>query len=266
MAWVTGTNSFLWGDTGTGKSSIVEWMAALTGSVFVRVNMDSGIDRSHFVGKDTITVDPKTGSPVTRFMEGVLVQAMKMPAIFLVDEIDFAPSDVLYVLQRLLEGKGLLLAEEGNRFYPAAPGFRFVATANTNGQGDTRAVYRGARELSLAFRERFGAWLKVDYLEARSEIALIERMFPALKVSPTKAFSAEQIVQFAKEIQAAFRQGKLMEVVSPRSLIAITDIYVRLGMDREAMGTALDLVVRNRLDDQSEAVVKGLVSSVFGPL
>lgn len=57
IAWEKKHNSYIWGPTGAGKSTLVEYACALTGRPMIRVNMDSGIDRLHFVGKDTIKSD-----------------------------------------------------------------------------------------------------------------------------------------------------------------------------------------------------------------
>ena len=131
---VDGNNSYLYGHTGTGKSTLVEQVCAHLKYPLVRVNFDSEISRMDLIGRDTlVTVD---GQTVSKFVDGVLPDALSRSCLLLCDEVDFVRPDVMYVFQRVLEGNGLLISEDGGRRVDANPWFRLIATANTVGQGD----------------------------------------------------------------------------------------------------------------------------------
>lgn len=172
-----------------------------------------------------------------------------MPSILLVDEIDFAQPDVLYVLQRVLEGKGLLLMEEGNRFIPAHEEFRLVATANTNGQGDHLAVYRGAKELSIATLDRFTTMIKADYLSVKEEQDLLMKQVKGLSKQ-----DAEKIAKLAHEIRVSFIQGELLITLSPRQTLAIADLTVCYS----DLKMALKQTLMDRLTPEMYDIVAGL--------
>jgi cobaltochelatase CobS len=213
-AIVNGDNLWLYGHTGTGKSTHIEQVCARLNYPMRRVNLDSNIERADLTGeKELVQVN---GATVTEFKDGVLPQAMSGPCVLLLDEIDFGRPDVLYVIQRALEGKGLLLTEDKGRLIVPHPMFRFVATANTKGQGDEFGLYQGARTLSTATLDRFSVWVQVDYLEEKEETELITGMFPG-----TPPATCAEFVRYAKEVRTGFLNGDLSTTVSPRGLMSM---------------------------------------------
>jgi cobaltochelatase CobS subunit len=216
-ALVTNKNTWLHGHTGTGKTTFVEQVAARLKWPVIRVNLDNDIERSDFLGQ-TQLVTSAAGTTESRFVEGVLPRAMQSPCIFLIDEMDFGKSGIMYVLQRALEAKGLLMTEEGGKLIQPHPLFRIAATANTRGQGDELGCYPGARTQSNALLDRFTVWINVDYMSERDEQRLLEAAFPGIDTSFTS-----QLVTFAKEIRKAFLNRELLQSISPRSLLSICE-------------------------------------------
>lgn len=79
------------GPTSAGKTSLVKFLARLTGHRFIRVNNHQHTDVDEYLGQNQI--DPKTGDFV--FVEGVLAQAARNGYWILLDELNLAPSEVL---------------------------------------------------------------------------------------------------------------------------------------------------------------------------
>ena len=79
---------------------------------------------------------------VSSFVDGILPQMMQGPYIGCFDEIDFVRPDVSYVMQRVFEGNGLLITEDGGRVVKPHRMFTMFATGNTVGQGDEFGMYR----------------------------------------------------------------------------------------------------------------------------
>ena len=172
------------GHSGTGKTSLVQQVAARMNWPVLRVNFDSEISRLDLVGRDTLTKTVgEDGKMVTetKFVEGILPQALRGPYILLCDELDFVRSDIGYILQRTLEGEGLVLMESGGEIIQPHAMSRIVATANTKGQGDEHNIYQGARHQSLALLDRFTVWLEVEYLPKAQKKKVIKQHFPGLE-------------------------------------------------------------------------------------
>ena len=91
---------------GTGKSTHITQVAARLNWPCVRINLDSHVSRIDLIGKDAIVV--KDGKQITEFKEGILPWSFQNPIALVFDEYDAGRSDVMFVLQRILESDGFL--------------------------------------------------------------------------------------------------------------------------------------------------------------
>jgi hypothetical protein len=169
---VTNQRTYLHGHTGSGKSTLVEQVAARLNWPYMRVNFDSEITRMDLIGRDVLINEG--GVTTSKFADGILPQMMAGPYIGCFDEMDFVRPDVAYVMQRALEGGGLMLTEDGGRIVKPHRMFRIFATGNTVGQGDEFGMYQGARPQSLAMLDRFTVWVKVEYLNSTERKKLLK--------------------------------------------------------------------------------------------
>ncbi|XP_072178223.1 midasin-like [Diadema setosum] len=132
------------GETSVGKTSLVNYLAQLTGNHCVRVNNHEHTDLQEYIG---FYAADESGKLV--FKEGVLVDAMRRGHWIILDELNLAPSDVLEALNRLLDDNRELFIPETQEVVSAHPKFMLFATQNPPGQ------YGGRKVLSRAFRNRF---------------------------------------------------------------------------------------------------------------
>ena len=95
-ALITNQRAYLYGDTGTGKTTLIEQVAARLKWMFGRINFDSEISRFDLIGRDILISED--GKTVSKFVDGLLPQFMSTPTIACFDEIDFVRPDVAYVL------------------------------------------------------------------------------------------------------------------------------------------------------------------------
>lgn len=255
-----GKNVWLFGHTGTGKSTLVQQIAARLGWPVTRINLDSGIERSDLIGKTELVI--RDGKQVTEYVEGLVVHAMRNGHILLLDEVDFGRSDVMYVLQRILEGGGIQLLEgEKRELVKPHPAFRIIATANTRGQGDEMGLYQGAMVQSEAYRDRFTVWVEVDYLDAEQETDVLLANVPELD----KAV-ADKMIQLAGEIRKAFTGGEILQTISPRALIEMGRgycFYSEMLNPSDAIMMSIELTVLNKAATDSQAVIKEIAKRVF---
>lgn len=154
------------GETGCGKTTVVQLCAALLNVKLHAVNCHQNSEVADFIGgmRPTRSEDPSTSvdatsspqhrnQPPFRWYDGPLVQSMRNGEIFLLDEISLAEDAVLERLNSVLEpSRMLVLAEKGTAVgveeLRAASGFQFCATMNPGGDF-------GKKELSPALRNRF---------------------------------------------------------------------------------------------------------------
>jgi cobaltochelatase CobS len=254
-ALVAGDNTWVYGHTGSGKTTFVEQIAARLGWPLMRVNGDSDISRFELIGK----TDFKDGE--TTFTPGALVTALEEGCLLLCDEFDVTRSETAYVLNRMLEMKGLLLLEDGGRFVAPHPMFRMVAACNSRGNGDEYGIYPAVRTQSAATRSRFTVFIEHDYLKAEQERELI-----IAKTNVAKDI-ADKWVRLANEVREAFKKGRILEVVSPREVLAACTRYqrltVRLGDEKEALKMSVEAAVLARCSSADRAVVAEIVQRIF---
>jgi midasin len=158
----------LQGPTSAGKTSLVEYLAKLTGQKFVRINNHEHTDLQEYMGS---YLSDSAGR--LTFQEGALVEAVRNGYWIVLDELNLAPSEVLEALNRLLDDNRELYIPEtqqtvrsvlvlvtlasldcrsGSQYHRVLrphPNFLLFATQNPPG------IYGGRKVLSRAFRNRF---------------------------------------------------------------------------------------------------------------
>jgi cobaltochelatase CobS len=161
--------AFLYGPSGTGKSSLVREIAALTRRPVRRVSLNGETGIGDYVGHWTVNENKQTV-----FVNGILPQAMREGYILQLDEVDSMQPEVGFVLQQVLEPGGhLLLTDTGEDIAPH-PDFRLVATANTLGFGCDSGLYSsGTRTLNFSWLDRWDVVVHLDFLPAKQEAALL---------------------------------------------------------------------------------------------
>ncbi|MGL4751669.1 MAG: AAA family ATPase [Aeromonadaceae bacterium] len=237
IAFAMGYRSWLYGHTGTGKTAAVREICARCALPLVRINFDSEMTRADLVGKTELLNDG--GTTVSRFIEGVLPRALPHVGVVLLDELDFIRPDLAYVMQAVLEGDELVLTGDNGRRVPVHPQCWIVAAANTCGQGDDVGLYRGAREQSAAFLNRFQTFIKFDYMAWSEEAALLQRE------SGLHMHYCEKLCLYAKEHREAFGRREIMTPISYRQLVAAAKRMMFMSIHA---GVAVENLLRSSMD------------------
>ncbi len=218
------------GHTGTGKTSLIEQVAARSRHGVLRVNMNGQTTIGDFVGFWTV----KGGE--TLWVDGVLPTAMRAGWWLIVDEIDFAEPSILAVLTAVLEPRGrLLLKEKGNEIVAPHADFRLFATANAVGaMSGFRHLYQGANLMNEAFLDRWRVYL-MDYLSPDEEADVLVRTL-GNRMSPSMA---RTLAAIAADCRAAFVREDLASAFSTRRLIDWAELMLRSGDPERAAGPAI---------------------------
>ncbi|CBZ26594.1 conserved hypothetical protein [Leishmania mexicana MHOM/GT/2001/U1103] len=132
------------GPTSSGKSSMVKYLAELTGNKFVRINNHDSTEVQEYLGH---YVTDELGK--LRYVDGILVKAVRHGYWVVLDELNLAPTDVLEALNRLLDDNCELFVADTQETIKPHPQLRIFATQNPAG------IYSGRKMLSRAFRNRF---------------------------------------------------------------------------------------------------------------
>lgn len=210
------------GETGTGKSSLIEQVAARLNYNVVKINFDGAITRQDLVGEWVVK------GKEMEFQYGILPLAFNMPGtIILLDEWDTISGDCSFVLQRPLQkddGK-LLILEKGGELIDLHAQNAIVATANTNGQGDDTGLYsHGTKVQNYSQLNRFGMTIRMNYLPPEQESEMLAKRFPDL----TEA-ECVTLVKAVGQIREAYQNGELSAPLSPRDLINWAHKYICMG-------------------------------------
>tara|TARA_B100000035_G_scaffold79401_1_gene66438 strand:- start:1998 stop:3629 length:1632 start_codon:yes stop_codon:yes gene_type:complete len=256
FSWKENVRSWVGGPTGSGKSTLIEQACAVTGTELYRFNCDKESSRYNLIGK----VDVTEGT--SYFKEGVLPRAMKRPSVFLIDEADAALGDITMALQPVLEGKSLLIGEDGGRMVNPHPHFRITATANTYGSGDSTGMYAaGVKIQSRASMNRYGVFINLDYMAPSVEMKMVRNVIPALSDA-----SAKPIGEFLKAYRQSYRNGAVQTPISPRNTITMAQIaafYEPILGAHDAVSRAINTNVVLSADEADADVIKGIADKAL---
>lgn len=233
----------LQGPTSAGKTSMVEYLAHLTGHVCVRINNHEHTDISEYIGAYATDESGKMS-----FSEGLLVQALRKGHWLILDELNLAPSEVLEALNRLLDDNRELFIPETQEIVRPHPHFMLFATQNPAG------TYGGRKTLSLAFRNRF-VELHVDDIPSPELVTIL-----TLRSRLPSSF-AERMVAVMEELQRIRQSSDVFSgkhgFITPRDLLRWAG---RKPFTYQALAEEGYLLLAERLRDNTE---KALVKSVL---
>ncbi|MDB5554943.1 MAG: cobS [Rhizobium sp.] len=242
---------------GTGKSTHIEQVAARLNWPCVRINLDSHVSRIDLVGKDAIVL--KDGKQVTEFKDGILPWAYQHNVALVFDEYDAGRPDVMFVIQRVLEASGRLTLLDQSRVIRPHPAFRIFATANTVGLGDTTGLYHGTQQINQAQMDRWSIVATLNYLPFEHEVNIVSAKVKHF-VADKGRDAVAKMVRVAELTRAAFINGDLSTVMSPRTVITWAENAAIFG----DVSFAFRLTFLNKCDDLERALVAEQYQRVFG--
>lgn len=231
----------LMGETGTGKTSIVKEVAEAMGQEVIRVNLNGQTSVDEFVGKWLI----RDGATV--WVDGVLIMAMKRGMTLLVDEINAALPEILFVLHSLLDDdrKVLLSEKEGEIVHPHA-NFRFVATCNPSDE------YVGTKELNKAFMSRFHVVLEFAYPDQQTEAKILRDR------TGISEFDSQGLSYYAVTIRNQKSNENIYFTLSTRELIYWASFMEELGNEESFKVTVL-----NKASREDRPILEKCFTEVF---
>ena len=237
----------LQGPTSSGKTSMIEHLAKLSGNKFVRINNHEHTDLQEYLGSYVSGPDGRL-----HFQEGLLVEALREGHWIVLDELNLAPTDVLEALNRLLDDNRELFIPEVQQTVRPHGNFMLFATQNPPG------LYGGRKILSRAFRSRF---LELHFDEIPEEelgVILRERS----QIAPSFCM---RIVSVYKELSILRQTTRLFE--QRHSFATLRDLFrwaMRDADDREQLAANGFMLLAERVRNADErSIVKNVIEEVM---
>ena len=228
----------LQGPTSSGKTSMVGYLARISGNQCVRINNHEHTDLQEYLGSYISGPDGRL-----EYQEGILVRALREGHWIILDELNLAPTDVLEALNRLLDDNKELLVPETQQVIKPHVNFMLFATQNPPG------MYGGRKMLSRAFRNRFLELHFDDIPEDELETILRERS----QIAPS--FCAK-IVAVYKRLSVFRQRDRLFD--QKNSFATLRDLFrwaLRDAENREQLAINGFMLLAERVRNPNERLV-----------
>lgn len=225
------------GESGTGKTSAIRYLASATQNGLRRVNLNGGTTADELVGR--LLINDKG----TYWVDGVLTEAMRNGEWIVLDEINAALPEVLFVLQSVLDDDGYLVLQEKDdkEIVRKHADFRLFATCNP-------PEYAGTKEMNKALLSRFAICINTEYPPEATELEIIAHH---LGTAVAKSEMAIKLVGMANDTRKAKELGNADYAINTRDIISI----LKLNEFMEPV-EALALGFSNKLDSADNKAVK----------
>lgn len=227
------------GESGTGKTSAIRYLAAETQNGLRRVNLNGGTTADELVGR--LLINDKG----TYWVDGVLTEAMRNGEWIVLDEINAALPEVLFVLQSVLDDDGYLVLNEKDdkEIVHKHPNFRLFATCNP-------PEYAGTKEMNKALLSRFAICISADFPPTDKELEIIEHHLGNAVASREMT---KKLVGLANETRKAKEMGNADYAINTR------DILNTLRLAEYTDPTeALMLAFANKLDSSDNKALRSI--------
>lgn len=213
----TGASQLIYGPAGTGKDAF--WlnfsMVTRTPCISIQINPDIDISKvlfSHEISANDGTYQ-KVGHLAKCLTEGYKTESGKViPYLVILTDIDRCDPAQGEHLRLMLDSVSQRIQHPDGHTLPVLEGTRFVATANSIGNGSER--YSSAQVMDASILSRFNNKVEFCQLDWRDEEMIIRNKFPLLAricggmTYGEKSFFAN-IGDIVKVIRKAIKQGNL---------------------------------------------------------
>lgn len=260
-----GDGFYLVGPTGSGKTSgITETLARLNWPC-QQITAHGRIELADLIGQFKLVSKTVGQAPEMEFIYGVLPTAMKNGHVLLINEMDYADPSEISGLNDIIEGRPLVITENGGEVIVPHPMFRIVATGNSAGGGDDSGLYRGVLAQNIAFMDRFRVSC-VGYMDAKTEELVLAERLPKLP-----KIVREKLVEVSNAIRNQFlgesgtgADGNLSITMSTRTLVRWAKLTMDFRQHPSPLQYALGMALTNRAEPSEKVAIEKIAAGILG--
>lgn len=258
-----GDAMFVSGPTGSGKTSgICEILGSLNWPT-QQIAAHGRMELADLIGHHALVSGAPGETPSMKFMYGPLAIAMREGHALLINEIDLADPAELAGLNDVLEGRPLVISQNGGEVIKAHPMFRVLVTGNSTGAGDVSGQYQGVQMQNLAAMDRYRFSL-VSYPEESVEQTILNAAVPRMPQVITKG-----MIRVANDVRKLFlggdgQPGEIAITMSTRTLLRWAKLTLAFKNAPNALEYALGQALLNRANPEEKAAITRIAKDVFG--
>lgn len=254
---------YITGPTGSGKTSGITEITGRLNWPVQQITANGRLEFIDLVGHHTL-VSPNPGeTPVMQFMYGPLAVAMQQGHVLLINEVDLVDPAELAGLNDILEGRPLVITQNGGEIIEPHPMFRVIVTGNSTGSGDPSGLYQGVLHQNLAAMDRY-RFSVVPYMAEQDEQNVLEQVVPRLPENLRNS-----MIRIANDVRNLFMgengsDGQLSITMSTRTLVRWAKMTLQFRGAPNAIQYALDHALLNRASPEEKEAITRLAKDVFG--
>jgi len=223
------------GETGVGKTYLVQQVAKELGKVAVRISLNGEVGTNEILGKWLA----KDGS--TYWQDGTIVDCMRHGKWAVGDEINAALPEVLMALNPILDdGRSIVLSEKDGELIIPHPDFRFFATMNPP-EG-----YAGTKDMNSALMDRFGIVMKLGYYKPTTEIQILKYH------TKIEDVLGKIVIDVGNAIRVLRKNNKVFFPCGTRSLVNWAKLIV---IDGNSLETTFKYSILNKCSDEDAKII-----------
>mgnify|MGYP005839286851 CR=1 FL=1 len=216
------------GPKGTGKSRLLEEVAAKLGLQHIRIALGQVSDPADLIGTKEIV--EQNGVSITKYVHGLLTEAAVKGHMVILDEIDSVQPQVGLALHAVFESTNKIVCptEKGAEVINVHPEFRIAATANTWGYGDDSGFYAGVEIQNRATFDRLRPKVYIGY-DPETEQILLKKLITDKYADFIIQILYDQKNGIVKNIRNSMENEDIYDECSMRSIIAFAKHYQIYG-------------------------------------
>ena len=248
-----GQNLLLVGDAGVGKNALIYYINRLRSHPTVRYSFNEDTLPDDLVG--AYKIDPVTHSFI--WSDGPLSLALRTGGVFVADEMNLAPPEVLKRFSSVFTDRTLQLLEGDASVIEGAPGFSFIATQNP-AEG-----FEGRKNLPREIQKYF-ATIYIDPYPESELVDILHGLRPDLPIA-----LLERLVRINNRVEFLLLGRKIGLRDLERyhfNLRNLTRLANRLREDGEVSSEIRDIYVRPFRVPEDRTLVEEIVAEELSGL